>query len=116
MSTKTESLENTYKAIIETIPNVDTNDIDLLIKDIFEIYTLKQDLANNIDDWIPSKTAVKEILRANVKVSDLKFCIDDFKKFSKTKGWNINDNLDAKLVAHIKIMASNERIILEINE
>ena len=103
-------------ALREMVPNADPHDIDSLINEIHGIYEIKKNQVKDINEWLPSKAIVKEILNGQVKVADLHFCIEDFKTFSRSKGWDINDNLDAKLIAHIKIMAHKNRISLDVPE
>lgn len=106
-----------FTSLFEMIPNASTNDIDSLIENIAEIYNSESYHASTLEDWTPSKNTVLELIKLNVQVKDIAFCIDDFKTFARDKkGWTINDNLDAKLITHIKIMEKGGRISFSIPE
>ena len=105
-----------FSALIEMMPNASMNDIDSLIDNLDEVYTKKSNETKSLNDWMPSKNTVLEILRLNVKVQDLNFCLTNFKEFAEGKGWNITDNLNAKLITHIKILEQNGRIKFNIVE
>lgn len=103
----------------EEIPGVDLNDLDSLVDVVVSIYEDKRktiDESIDIDSWIPNKQTVKEILDSNVQIKDLDFCIKDFIQFAKTKNWGLKDNLDPKLIGHIKLMILNSKIELAVKE
>lgn len=105
-----------FASLLEVVPNATIQDINSLISDINAIYDTDTHQEENSDSWVPSKHTVLELLRINVQAKDIAFCINDFKKFATEKEWTINDNLDAKLITHVKILAQSDRISLSIPE
>lgn len=105
-----------FASLLEMVPNVSINDINSLIENINELCDSTSYETSSLKDWIPSKNTVLEVLKLNVSVKDLYFCIENFKEFAKEKGWKITDNLNAKLITHIKIMEQSGRISFTIQE
>lgn len=100
-------------------PDIKEKDIDNLINNLIEVSDQKRNefldseqTSEKLDHWLPHRKTVKEIIRGRVRQVDLKYCIEDFRKFAQSKGWTAKDNLDAKLIGHIKIMVANNRISL----
>ena len=105
-----------FTSLLEVVPNASTQDITSLIGDINSIYEGETHQLEDSDNWMPSRHTVLELLKLNVKTKDLAFCIEDFKQFAINKEWTVNDNLDAKLITHVKILSQNKRISLAIPE
>lgn len=100
------------------IPNLNKKDINTLVQHLIVLSseirnkTLTSNNPIKLDQWIPSPKTIKEVIMGGVRVIDIKYCIEDFQQFALTKGWKIKDNLDAKFIAHVNIMASKSKISL----
>ena len=114
----TETNDTALKLMEEQIPDVSKKDIGNLIDHLAQIAAEKQqiDLTNEnttaLNQWIPSPNTVKEIIAVGIRVADIKYCIEDFQRFALSRKWTLNDNLNAKFIAHVKIMVSQRKITL----
>lgn len=112
-------IDETLQLIEQQIPNLNKNDINQLIENLTQIANDKRTQAldnhavTRIDQWIPSPKTVKEAISLGVRVIDFKYCIEDFQQFALTRTWRLKDNLDAKFLVHVNIMASQSKISLD---
>ena len=100
-------------------PDANVNDVVNLITNLEAISRAKREDANGagsslytLDQWMPNPQTVKELLDAGVRLVDLEQCIIDFRAYAATRQWGIQDNLDAKLIGHIKIMIQSNKLTL----
>ena len=106
------------KLMEEQIPGLNKEDVGMLIEHLVEIATQsrhsnsKDKTITTLDQWTPSPNAVKETLAIGIRVVDIKYCIEDFQRFALSRKWTLDDNLDAKFIAHVKIMVSQGKITL----
>ena len=109
--------EISLKVLNQELPGVSDRDISNLIINLEHISDTNRNVLNSIPNsqqslerWLPGPKTVKEILNTQISLNDLKLCIDDFINFAGRKGWGIEDNLDPKLITHIKIMIQQSKI------
>ena len=113
-----ETADLALRLIKKEMSDVQEKDIINLLSHLEQISDVKRkDALNSSElniytDWIPSRTTVKEILEGRVGLVDLKYCIEDFLNFAESKKWGLHDNLDTKLITHIKIMIQQSKITL----
>lgn len=114
-----ELSESSIRLLEKEIPGVDKKDITNLISNIEAISkglraSFNQDLkvADKVSLWVPENKTTKEALGMNLGIDQLNTAIQDFRIFSKTKGWGIQDNLDAKFITHIKIMLQQKKLVI----
>lgn len=107
--------EAAYRWLKDDIPNITFKDVDGLLSCIETVYFEKraEGKGGDLQFWLPKKETVLELLSARVRLVDLKYCIDNFRTFAESRGWGSSDNLDAKLIGHVKIMVQNEKISLD---
>ncbi len=115
----TELKDIAFRLLKDELLDVNEQDILNLIDNLKAINNnKKEELYNHhnahdiLDQWLPGRQAVKEILSKQVCVHDLKYCIEDFRTFARSREWGIKNNLDAKFIGHIKIMAQSNKIKL----
>lgn len=106
--------ESAYRWIKQEIPDVTFKDIEGLLTCVEAVYSAKRSEGQGVDlqDWLPKKETVLELLNSRVRLVDLKYCIENFLTFAESRGWSSSDNLDAKLIGHVKIMLQNGKISL----
>lgn len=106
--------EAAYRWIKKEIPDVTFKDIDGLLSCVEAVYAAKRAEGQGADlqAWLPKKETILELLNSRVRLVDLKYCIDNFLTFAESRGWKSSDNLDAKLIGHVKIMLQNGKISL----
>jgi len=118
MSEIIDSIHNSLQTLKKDLPEIKEEEVIIFISHLKTISDkkrldgLKDTTLNLYDKWIPSRHTVKEILDNRLDLDDLKYCIEDFRRFAQSKGWGVNDNLDTKLITHIKIMVSQSKITL----
>ena len=110
--------DTALKLMEEQIPSVSKKDVGNLIDHLTEIASIKQqsELTNEsvteLSQWIPAPNTIKEIITIGIRVADIKYCIEDFQRFALSRKWTPKDNLNAKFIAHVKIMVSQGKITL----
>lgn len=106
--------EAAYRWIKEEIPDISFKDVDGLLSCVETVYASKRINAQDVklQSWIPKKETVLELLNSQVRLVDIKYCIENFLTFAESRGWKTSDNLDAKFIGHIKIMLQSGKITL----
>ena len=110
-----KNLKLELSSVTDVIPNVSKADISALIEDINDV-SKSNITTQSIENWVPQKHTVIEILKLGLPAKELMNCLKDFHNLARNKHWDIEDNLDAKLITHIKILAKNNRVKLNISE
>lgn len=110
-----ESLKSVLNVLRKEIPSLKEEDLETLSNIVGEI-SLNRDQELNEEgtaihpDWVPTPMAVKETLGIGVRLIDLEYCIRSFTEFALEKRYI--DNLSAKFITHVKIMAQQSKISL----
>lgn len=107
--------EEAYRLLKKDIPHATFKDVDGLLSSVETVYFEKraEGKGTDLQSWLPKKETVLELLNSRVRLVDLKYCIDNFRTFAESRGWSSSDNLDAKLIGHVKIMVQNGKISLD---
>jgi hypothetical protein len=112
---RTDQDERIVDHLKDELPEVCPEDVVTLINLILALeeeksfFFKKTENPLTIDDWMPHRSTILEVLRLAIDPAYLSTAIDGFKQYAADKHWPL-DILEAKFITHVKHLVKAGRV------